>query len=121
SKLNELKKQTEDLVKDLESKIEKVKKAKFDKDKLEEFRKENKENKDLLDYVENLKDDTFAKLQKEFTDELNTFVEDLKEILKEIEKKELKEEDVEDHIEQNKGISELVKEQFTIFEKVSKY
>ncbi|PZV97735.1 variable surface lipoprotein, partial [Metamycoplasma auris] len=31
SKLNELKKQTEDLVKDLESKIEKVKKAKFDK------------------------------------------------------------------------------------------
>ncbi|MBD4756317.1 hypothetical protein GUG22_06200, partial [Xanthomonas citri pv. citri] len=72
-----------------------------------------------LDYIEYLKADTFSKLQKEFTDELKEFLEYFNEVLDEIKKNEIKSDDAKDLLEEYNGITELIKEQFTIFEKVS--
>ncbi|MCE6115557.1 variable surface lipoprotein [Mycoplasmopsis agalactiae] len=111
-----LKEQTESLVKDLTEKIKKIEKAEFDNVKLDAFKKEGKD----LDYVENLEEGTFSTLQKEFTSELKEFLEYFNEVLGEIKKNEIKDEDAKDLLEEYKGITELIKEQFTIFEKVSK-
>ncbi|NES52675.1 hypothetical protein G3565_30135, partial [Escherichia coli] len=109
-KVKELKVETETLIKDLETKIEKINKAKFDSKKLEAFKKEGKD----LDYIEYLKADTFSKLQKEFTDELKEFLEYFNEVLDEIKKNEIKSDDAKDLLEEYNGITELIKEQFTI-------
>ncbi|MBD4758525.1 hypothetical protein GUG22_18195, partial [Xanthomonas citri pv. citri] len=101
---------------DLTEKIEKIKKAKFSKNKLGKFIKDKKD----LDYVENLKDEkTFKILQDEFTEELKFFLEDLNERLEDIKENKIENENAEDFIAQNKELSELVKTQFDIFEKVS--
>ncbi|ENY69084.1 Hypothetical protein, predicted lipoprotein [Metamycoplasma auris 15026] len=117
--VKKLKEQTEKLVKDLTEKIAKIKSAKFDNDKLSKLKDDEKNKLGL----KNLKDDsTFKKLQEEFTKELEEFIKDLKEdILDKIEKKEtIDEEEASDLLEHTKPIPDFVKEQFTIFEKVSK-
>ncbi|PZV97736.1 variable surface lipoprotein [Metamycoplasma auris] len=118
-KLDEWKKETTNLIKDLEEKSKEVKKPQFDEDKLKKFREENKGNKDLLDYVTELKKETFQQLVREFTEELSTLKDEFEGLLKDL-PKDLLEEEFESLTEYSKEISETVKKQFEIFKKVSK-
>ncbi|WP_233736922.1 variable surface lipoprotein [Mycoplasmopsis agalactiae] len=116
-KLDELKKETKEIIESLEGYVAEIKKAKFDMSKFESFKKENKD----LDYVSGLNENTFPVLVNDFTTQLTEFIEGLKETLEDMSKEDgWTKEDIDAVKEQNKEISDIVKKQLEVFKKISK-
>nr|ABC24684.1 variable surface lipoprotein C precursor [Mycoplasmopsis agalactiae] len=118
--IEEWKNKASRLIKELKETSEKLGKAEFDGIKLEKFKKENKDS-EYLEELKDLKKETFPTLVNDFKNELETLIKDVEDLLNVVPKETLIAKELETLNEYIKDTSELVKEQLSVFEKVSTY